>query len=275
MLPMFFSHPPSAGRSLAWALIVSVLVHALLLFISPQRPEPETPPPRLEARLGPLSKLAPQPETPPAVAKPPTPIDKPAKAKSSPRLLTTPAPSRHTVAEERRWTAAEKADMNRFLDELDKAPRPTLAERSLAMAREQAKEIARQDETGAASLELRPNAAPPDPFSLSMYVEGLLKRLNRSASFVKNDPRTKGVKTASVQFRINPDGSLKSFEVINEADQAGEIAFIRSVVERAVPFAPFPADIDKSARSLTMTICIRPAGSGGGFGFSRSSDRHC
>jgi len=273
MLPMFFSHPPSARRSLAWALIVSILVHAVLLLVSPQPPEPETPPQRLEARLGPLSKPAPRPETPPAVAQPRTPTEK--STKSSPRLLTTPAPSRHAVAEERRWTAAEKADMNRFLDELDKAPRPTLAERSLAMAREQAKEIARQDETGAASLELRPNAAPPDPFSLSMYVEGLLKRLNRSAGFVKNDPRTKGVKTASVQFRINPDGSLKSFEVINEADQAGEIAFIRSVVERAVPFAPFPADIDKSARSLTMTICIRPAGSGGGFGFSRSSGRHC
>lgn len=273
MLPMFFSHPPSAGRSLAWALIVSTLVHAVLLFISPHRPEPEAPPQRLEARLGPLSKLAPRPETPPPVAKPRPAIEKPAK--SSPRLLTTPAPSRHTVAEERRWSAAEKADMNRFLDELDKAPRPTLAERSLAMAREQAQEIARRDDTGTASLELRPNATPPDPFSLSMYVEGLLKRLNRSATFVKNDPRTKGVKTASVQFKINPDGSLNSFVVLNEADQAGEIAFIRSVVERAVPFAPFPADIDKSARSLTMTICIRPAGSGGGFGFSRSSGRHC
>lgn len=273
MLPMFFPHPASTGRSLAWALAVSVLVHLLALFVHPRPPEEESPPQRFEARLGPLTKAAPRPEQ--AQPEPKAPAQ-PAKSKSPRRqVMTSTAPSRHAVAPERNWSAAEKADMNRFLEELDKAPRPTLAQRSTAMAREQAKEMARQDEAGAASLELRPNAAPPDPFSLSMYVEGLLKRLNRSAAFVRNDPRSKGVKTASVQFRINPDGSLRSFEVINEADQAGEIAFIRAVVEQSIPFAPFPADIDKSARSLTMTICIRPAGSGGGFGFSRASGRHC
>jgi hypothetical protein len=273
MLPMFFHPNASARRSLAWSLAASALVHGLVLLFPDQQPEVASPPPRLEARFAPRNEVpSAEPKVQPAANAAP----RPAKSRADrPKILSTQSPSRVAVAPERTWSAAEKADMNRFIDELDKAPRPTLAERSLAMAREQAKEIARQDEAGAASLELRPNAAPPDPFSLSMYVEGLLKRLNRSASFVKNDPRTKGVKTASVKFRINPDGSLKSFEVINEADQAGEIAFIRSVVERAVPFAPFPADIDKSARSLTMTICIRPAGSGGGFGFSRSSDRHC
>ena len=153
--------------------------------------------------------------------------------------------------------------MNRFLEELDNAPKPTLAQRSIAIAGDYARNMARQDEAGAASLELKPNAAQPDPFSLSMYVDGLIKRLNRSAAYVKNDPRNKGIRTASVQFRINPDGTLKSFDVINEGDQADEVAYIRSVVERSIPFSPFPEDINKSARSLTMTICIRPAGSGG------------
>lgn len=165
--------------------------------------------------------------------------------------------------------------MNRFLEELDNAPKPTLAQRSIAIAGDYARNMARQDEAGAASLELKPNAAQPDPFSLSMYVDGLIKRLNRSAAYVKNDPRNKGIRTASVQFRINPDGTLKSFDVINEGDQADEVAYIRSVVERSIPFSPFPEDINKSARSLTMTICIRPAGSGGGIGFSRASGRHC
>ena len=273
MLPMLFHPDVSARRPLLWSMAASALIHALALLFPEKVPEAASPPPRLEARL------ATRPEMPveaPQARPEPKAAPKPAPAKSAqPKIMTTRSPSRHAVAPERQWSAAEKADMNRFLDELDKAPRPTLAQRSLAMAREQAQEMARQDEAGAASLELRPNAEPPDPFSLSMYVEGLLKRLNRSAAFVKKDPRSRGVKAASVQFRINPDGSLKSFVVLNEADQAGEIAFIRSVVEQAIPFAPFPADIDKSARSLTMTICIRPAGSGGGFGFSRASGRHC
>jgi len=79
----------------------------------------------------------------------------------------------------------------------------------MAMAREQARQMARQDESGDATLELRPNEAPPDPFSLEMYVDALIKRLNRSAGFVKNDPRSKGIRPASVQFRLNPDGTLK------------------------------------------------------------------
>ena len=166
--------------------------------------------------------------------------------------------------------------MNRFLDELDSnakaAPKPTLAQRSKAMAREEAWKQAHEESAGTALLDLRPNAAPPDPFSLEMYLDGLVKRLNRSATFVKNDPRNKGVRAAAVEFKLNPDGTMKSFKVVNEGDQAEEIAFVKSVVERSIPFSPFPADINKAARSLTMRICILPPRAGeGGFGFSRTS----
>ena len=99
--------------------------------------------------------------------------------------------------------------------------------------------------------------------------DSLITRLNRSASHVTKDPRSQGMHNASIQFRINPDGSLKSFVVLNAGDQAGEIAFIRSVVERSIPFATFPPDINKAARSLAMTICILPSSNGGGFGFTR------
>jgi hypothetical protein len=61
--------------------------------------------------------------------------------------------------------------------------------------------------------------------------------------------------------------------VLNVGDQQEEIAFVRSVVERAIPFAHFPPDIDRAARSLGVTICIHPGSSGGGgFGFTRLAD---
>ena len=107
-----------------------------------------------------------------------------------------------------------------------------------------------------------------------MYVDSLIKKLNRSSSFVRNDPRSKGVRPAAVQFRLNPDGTLKSFVVLNAADQADEIAFIKSVVERSAPFSPFPADINKAARSLAMTICIFPSNDGG-MGFTKMNGRGC
>ena len=71
--------------------------------------------------------------------------------------------------------------------------------------------------------------------------------------------------------RIGADGQGFIFTgaAVNAGDQQDEIAFVKSVVEQAVPFANFPADLVRSARSLGMLICIRPSG-GGGFGFSRS-----
>ncbi len=132
--------------------------------------------------------------------------------------------------------------MRQFLDDLAedvrRRPRPTLAERSREMARNEAREQARQQGENRATLEMRANAEPPDPFTLGMYVDGLIRRLNRSAAFVKNDPRSSGVRPAAVQFRLNPDGTLKSFVVLNAGDQASEIAFIQAVVERSAPFAP-------------------------------------
>ena len=173
-----------------------------------------------------------------------------------------------------KWTVAEKAEMNDFLRELEQQKRtaPTLAQRSLAMARGMAGRQAQQDRDGRAILERIPDSPPVDPFSLEMYLDSLVKKLNQSAGFVKSDPRNRGVKTASVMIRLNPNGSLRSFEILNMADQQDEVAFIKSVVERAVPFAAFPPDLRKSAYSVGMLICIMPPGASGGFGFNRMAE---
>ena len=273
ILPMFASHSSPARRAPLIAFAASLLIHALILLIPRHEPEEVSNPPRMEARLS--KPVSTEPANTPEARQ------KPSKTKPErPRLLTTNKPGKTSVASAPQWTTAEKADMNRFLDELDNnartVPKPTLAQRSKTMAREEAWKQAREESAGSAMLDLRPNAAPPDPFSLEIYLEGLLRRLNRSASFVKNDPRAKGVRSASIEFKINPDGSMKSFKVVNAGDQADEIAFVKAVVERSIPFSPFPADLDRAARSLTMRICIQPAGFGeGGFGFTRASGRSC
>lgn len=265
---MFLQSLPATRRAQVFAFAVSLLIHALVLMIPRHDPSGTASPPRLEARLA--KTAAPEAVSVPASSA------KPAKTKPErARILSTNKPGKTTVAAAPKWSATEKADMNRFLDELETlakaAPKPTLAQRSLAMAREQARQQARQEAADGASLELRPNTAPPDPFSLEMYLDGLVKRLNRSAAFVKNDPRNKGVRAAAVEFKLNPDGTMKFFKVVNEGDQAEEIAFVKSVVERSIPFSPFPEDINKAARGLTMRICILPPRAGeGGFGFSRS-----
>ena len=270
---MFPQHLSPAQRTSLFAFAASLLIHALVLLIPRHDPSEASSPPRVEARLRkPIaSETASAPEA----------RLKPSKIKPErPRLLSTNKPGKTTVASAPQWSAAEKADMNRFLDELDNnakaTPKPTLAQRSLAMARQEAWQQAREESSGSATLDLRPNAAPPDPFSLEMYLEGLLKRLNRSANFVKNDPHAKGVRPAAIEFKLNPDGTMKSFKVVNAGDQANEIAFVKAVVERSLPFSPFPADIDKAARSLTMRICIQPSRSGdSGFGFTRAGGKAC
>lgn len=261
-----------ARRSLLWALAVSLAIH-LLLLLSPQRAPPARPAAsaRLEARFAQVTPTPVESSEAPA-AQPP------ASASKVPRTRRLSAERPRATAQPT-WSVAEKAEMDDFLSELARQPgavaKPTLAQRSQVMAREQGRQMAARDEEGEALLELRPNTSPPDPFSLELYLDSLVRRLNRSALHVGNDRRGQGVRPAAIHFRLNPDGSLKSFVVLNAGDQTDEIAYIRSVVEQSVPFSPFPPDIDKAARSLGITICIRPANRDGSVGFSRMSGGRC
>lgn len=271
-VPASLSERPGRGQWPAWSLVTSLLIHGVLLFVPRQEPPGgrQVLPNRLEARL---AQRHPAAESALPAGR------KPGKAPAKSRLLSAEKSRGPVVRGERQWTVAEKAEMEGFLDELDgQAPalsKPSLAQRSLAMAREQARQMAVPDAAGGLMLERRPNGPPADPFSLEMYMDGLLRRLNRSAAFVRNDPRGKGIRAAAVHFRLRPDGRLESFEVLYAGDQAAEIAFIREVVERSIPFSPFPPDIDKAARSLGVTICIQPGSGGGDLGFTRSGARAC
>ncbi len=265
-------------RSLRLAIAASLLLHVLVALIPQQKPRAERPATRLEASL---TAPAVKPQEAEPVPVPPMPAELPARKpppKKAPErrpVLAVNKPKGQAASQPApKWTVAQKEEMNNFLRELERqpqaSPRPNLAQRSLAQAREFSRQQARQEQEGSEILELLPNAQPVDPFSLEMYLDALVKKLNRSASFVRNDPRSRGVRKASVQVKLNPDGTLKSFRIVNAGDQQDQIAFIKAVVEQAVPFAPFPGDLRRSASALNMMICIQPAsGGGGGFGFSR------
>jgi hypothetical protein len=273
MTPM---SPPENFRiqwSLRLALLLSLIVHGAILLFPTQSPRvEERAATRLEASLAQKPRMPPKPATPVVVPSPaaarqarPQPQRKILAMDKAQGVAATPAAPR--------WSVAQKEEMNSFLRELDGQARqaPDLAQRSLAMARDIGRQLAAQEKEGSEVLERLPNSPPVDPFSLEMYLDSLVRKLNRSAGFVRNDPRARGLKVASVEIRLNSNGSLKSFKVLNAADQQDEIAFVRSVVEQSVPFAPFPADIGRSAKSLAMVICIMPANSsGGGFGFTRN-----
>lgn len=286
--------PARPSRTLPLALTISLLVHALVLLIQLQKPEPQAQPQsRLEARLAPQAPTPPQSEVRPQPPRPAPKAERKAarpvpKSAPAPRILTarkSTAPAVRSAEPTPKWSVAQKEEMDNFLNELasdakaqQARPKPDLAERSLAMAREVARESARdagrhhRDDL-ADLVERIPNSPPIDPFSLEFYLDSLVKKLNRSAGFVKNDPRAHGIHSAAIEVRLNPNGSLKSFIVVRSGDQQEEIAFVKSVVERAVPFAAFPPDITQSARTLALMICIQPAGSGsGGFGFTRKPE---
>lgn len=284
---MLHPSPAPRSRTLAAALALSLVFHLALMLLDLAPPEAPARSTTLQARLAPRPVAPPQDTRPPAV-RPAAPKPRPAEARprkpapAAPRILTARKPSDRQLTVPHStptWSVAQKQEMNDFLDELASEarnkPAPDLAERSLAMAREAgrqpAREGSRSPQHDPAQLVERIAGSPPiDPFSLDFYLDSLLKKLNRSAAFVKNDPRSRGVQAAAIEVRINPDGSLKSFTVTRAGDQQAEIAFVRSVVERAVPFSAFPPDIVRSARSLGLMICIQPTGSGnGGFGFTR------
>lgn len=254
-----------AQRSILVAIAASLGLHILVLFF-PTRPPPETQ--RFVTRLD-ASLAQPQPASP-----------APTEAiRGNGPEFATPAPRKVATtplhAQTPHWTIAEKNDMNRFLRELDEQAKagPSLAQRALAQARMIGLERNQGKKEEFELVEHVPDSPPVDSFSLEMYFDSLLKKLNKSAAYGRNDRRSRGLKTAAVMIRIAPDGSLNRFQVLNEADQQDEITFIRSVVERAVPFAAFPPDMRRSAQSVGLLICVQPARVNEvGFGFMHMAD---
>ena len=261
------------NKSLLAALSFSLVLHFLVLLIPRHNPAGgQSPAQPVQARL---RMPAAQPVVPSEPVMAPPPARKQAAKKSTVMAVPSSTNSSARRVPAPQWSAAEKVEMNKFLDELGGPGKaaPTLAQRSLAMAGHMARQQVRESEAETEVVERLPNSPPIDAFGLEMYMDALVKKLNRSAAHVKNDPRTKGMKVAAVQVRLNPNGSLNSFRVLNMADQQDEIAFIRRVVEQAIPFAAFPSDIQRSAKSLSVIICIMPArAGGGGFGFTRNPD---
>ncbi len=182
----------SARQPLHWAIAVSLALHAAVLFYPRLNPEiADRPARRIEARL------VPPPAEPlaavPAPAMPPPAAQTPPARQKLPALEKPPTPP--APAAPQAWSKADKADMNQFLRELEPPPRASadLAQRALAMARAVGRQEARQDEESEVLVERRPDGPPPDPVSLEMYMDSLVRKLNRSAAFVKNDPRRLGV----------------------------------------------------------------------------------
>jgi hypothetical protein len=264
---------------------ISLLVHVVVLMLPAAPPQANKPPERLNVRVTP-KKPGPTKSTTAAPAPAPTAMLNPLPGRATPRLrkaqpstpvLTSPEPAAVAV-EQPKYTQADRDDINNFLQSLGpeaKAQaraqadaRTSVTERSRAMARDIGRELAQQrGDDSAISLERIPNSPPVDRFNLEFYLDSLMNKLNRNAKFMKR-PQGGGRQTAAVQLRINPDGTVKTLEVLDEGDQKDEVEFIRRLLERSAPYSPFPSALAASAKSLAITICIKP-GRAGDSGFSR------
>jgi hypothetical protein len=270
-------------KPLMLAFAISLLLHAVVLFfrlLMPESPSSaaqnstKSPPSRLD-----ITMARPEPmQMVPSPARPAEQLEAVLERskKQNKRLEKPPAQQAPGLASDlwgkKSWTAAERADMDSFLNELAVQAKPPtgreMAKRALASVREMAPQRP-ESEAYEVAAQQAIKAQKVDPFSMEMYFDAFVRKLNRSAAFVKNEPRGKGRGKALVQILLNSDGSLKSFRVLRADDQQAEIAYIKSVVDRAAPFSAFPPDVRNTFDSLSILMCILPANAGGG-GFSRS-----
>lgn len=261
--------------SLRLAVLLSLLLHAAVLFIGfsapPQRPGHGNSTRALRPALIATLIRPSAPPTPP-VRPPSSALVKRPAAPKKPR-----AQRQLTAADDawktRSWSAAERSDMNKFLRGLPPRAKPPtgdeLVQRSLAMARQFGRyPEGEADEETPEQQTARGKAV--EPFSMAMYFDAFVRKLNRSAAFVPYATGARGSHKALVRISLNADGSLKSYRVLRAADQGAVIDYIKRVVERASPFSAFPPDIRKLKNSLSILMCIYPAHDGEGGGFSRS-----
>jgi len=266
------SRKPRARISFRLAIIISLALHGVILFVHLSSPEmtPRTGVSTTESRFdATLAPRTPQPQVIPPPQQEKSKVGKTPKKKATTPVLT----AKRGAVGQRNWSVAERNDMDKFLKDLDAETRPTkgtdMARRAMALARQMGRE------PGPDSEDFRPakGGKPIDSFSLDMYFDAFVRKLNRSAAFVKRENRGNGTRVAQVLITLNADGSLQSYKVLRAADQQAEIAFIRSVVERASPFSAFPPDIKSATGTLTIMMCISPTG--GGDGFTRISGGEC
>ncbi|MFZ4535318.1 hypothetical protein [Propionivibrio sp.] len=278
------SRNAQSRQSLRLAVAISLLLHSAVLFLGFSSSDPTSGPatnpdnstkanhPRLLAAI--VAPAKPLLRVPPSSHEEAAPKSEAKKQVASSgkqvekRKLSAPT----GVWAARSWSSAERADMDKFLNELAAQAKPPtgreLSKRALAMARQMGRN---PQGNGDDEALVQPTATGKmiEPFSLEMYFDAFVRKLNRSAAFVKNDPRVRGSRKALVQITLNSDGSLKGYRVVRSGDQEAEIAYIKSVLDRASPFAAFPPDIRNVSDSLLILMCIYPAHAGGGSGFSR------
>ena len=256
-----------SSRPFRLALLFSLLLHALALCWKVSAP----PAPLGAAPSGKTQRLdiALTPPRPPATqvvppqALPPQATRRPPRQRESRARELLDAPK--ALSEPRQWSRAERDAMESFLDELRPTPMPPKTGEQLARdAFAQARRMGRDPPTDAELSVGRPDAKAVEPFSLQMYFDAFIKKLNRSADFIKNDPAGRGLRTALVEITLNPNGTLQSYRVLRSGDQEKQIAYIKQVIDIAAPFAPFPDDIRRAMGGFSVRICIQPARAGEG-----------
>lgn len=257
-------------KTLAIAIGLSLVLHALVLFLPLLFSQPpggnDASPYRvyapLQARIYKRGRATapPQPAVSQTAQAPQTRSASPQRGKA--RVLTSPGGN---------WRTAQRpaAAPSRPLSGSE------LAQRALAMARSMGSS-ADDGGTDAESTRQEGRGGDVEPLALQWYFDSFISKLNRSARFVRRAPPPKGQRAAQVEIIINRDGSLREYRIVQAADRQIEIDYIKSVVDRAVPFAAFPPEISKHTDTLSLDICIQPPGDpGGGFGFSRTGSKRC
>lgn len=271
------AHYARTRRSLRLAALASLLLHAVVLLIGPSSTG-RTP--------GPAAKAATAPPLSATLSRPSLTLPSPQReATVQPKTRSSwvaQAPQQRLSAPDgfwsaRSWSRAERDEMNRFLDDLAAKAKPRtgreLSQDALSQVREmeryrpQANAEGEGESAGQAPTAGKSVAA----FSLEMYFDAFIRKLNRSAAFVKNDPEKNGLRKALVQISLHPDGTLKSYRVLRSADQQVQIAYIKRVLDLASPFAAFPPDLVDARGSLSILMCIYTTRGGEGSGFMRSA----
>lgn len=256
------------------ALLLSLLVHAIALCIKIAAPgvsdwitqpgKQQTAQSRLDITLAPPKKPMPQ-------AIPPRPAETPKALKNAARKPREILAAPNSLTSPRSWTRTQRDEMENFLNELKPQPKTgtDMAQQAIAMARQMGRQPQATDEE---SAEQATSSRAVEPFSLQMYFDAFIRKLNQSAAFIKDDPSSRGIHKALVKITLNPNGTLKSYRILRVGDQQKQIAYIKRVIDLASPFSPFPADIRDAMGAFSVFICIYPAREGeGGGSFLRSS----
>ncbi len=89
------------------------------------------------------------------------------------------------------------------------------------------------------------------------YQDAVASLLARSKRYPERAIKRRITGEATIRIELSPDGSLSNFQILRSTESTILDEELRAMVDRALPFPPFPSDLQRTSLTLVIPVAFR------------------